>query len=294
MEPANKNSCGPENPVPKSEIKNVNVSFLRTASNWSVFALKTATETKLESPRNLSQPSQPRGVPCPRLLEYIIGYSHGIRRSDYKAPQRAIFSRLRVVFIFPCLSTGMRGQLLFCSSSLLSPYITLISPILTELQVPRCRPKIAMHMEFNWRLDLVLSLCPLWLRGRLWRGWRLGCSQCWHLHRFFSAQLSSSLAPQGRQQLIPGTTWNSTLIYRYFPLTIKKYTKPSSHKAFLFPLRSLTYTCHELNSGIQGIHVFEGYILKTFSDYEAIIHFLMIHWKEINLQLNQYLFFKFN
>lgn len=49
MEPANKNSCGPENPAPESEIKNENVSFLRTASNWSGFAQNLPQTQNLKS-----------------------------------------------------------------------------------------------------------------------------------------------------------------------------------------------------------------------------------------------------
>lgn len=62
MEPAKENSHGPENPVPESEIKNSNVSFLRTISNWPVFAQKTATATKLKRPRNLLQPNRSIGI----------------------------------------------------------------------------------------------------------------------------------------------------------------------------------------------------------------------------------------
>lgn len=63
MERANKNSCDPGTPMPESEIKNENVSFLRTTSNWSGFAQKIATDTKLESPRNSAQPNHPSGIP---------------------------------------------------------------------------------------------------------------------------------------------------------------------------------------------------------------------------------------
>lgn len=190
----------------------------------------------------------------------------------------------------------MTDQLLFCSASLLSLYITLISPILTALQVPRCRPKIATHMEFNWRLDLELSLCPLWLRG----GGGFGGAGGWDA---VSADICTDFSqPSWAHHWLPrgGSNWFWELLGTFpsftdiFPSPIKKHTQPSSHKPFLFPPRSLTYMHHELNSRIQGIHVFKGYILKTLSDHEMIIHSPMIHWKEINLQLNQYLLFKCN
>lgn len=132
-------------------------------------------------------------------------------------------------------------------------------------------------MGFKWRLYLMLLTLSFTTKGGLWQGLRLGCSQCWHLHRFFSAQLSSSLAPRG------GGNWFQELLGIFssftdiFPSPLKKHTQPSTHKAFPFPLRSLTDMYHELNSEIHGIHIFEGYILKTHSQTTK----LWLYWNTL-------------
>ena len=136
---------------------------------------------------------------------------------------------LHCVYFSLCFSWRVRpAAFLPCNSPLWIHYLNIL--ILIALSVPRCRQNINMHTGFSWRLYLCSSLCPLRRRETdLWRGQRPGCSHCWHLHRFFPAKLSSSLAPWG------GSNWFQELLGIFpsftdiFPSPINTHTHTHTH-----------------------------------------------------------------
>lgn len=178
--------------------------------------------------------------------------------------------RVRSCLVFPCLSAGMTGQLLFCCSS------SFLSTLPWFFQSCLCPKDLGagkkIDMESNWTLYLVLSLCPLWWRRGDISGGAWGCNAV-------TADICIDFSqPSWAHHWLPkgGSNWFQELLGTFpsftdiFSSPIKNTcTQPSSHEAFLPPLRLLNYMHHELNSRIQGIHVFEGQILRTLSDHEV-------------------------
>lgn len=136
---------------------------------------------------------------------------------------------LHGVYFSLCFSYKVRpAAFLPCTSPLCIHYLSVLTLIV--LQVPRCRQNVNMPMRFNWRLHLVLFTLSFRTKGDLWWGLRVGCSQCWQLHRFFSAQLSSSLAPRG------GSNWFQELL-GIFPSFADIFPSPIKHTHNLLPTK---------------------------------------------------------